>query len=129
MRGGDVETKDKSVSTAVKAIQETVIQQMEAAVCETVVCGYEQLKDQSPVKTGRFRAGWHLEINGRKIQDEAVMDHASRIRLGDKVRICNHVPYGPFLENGDSNQAPRGWVEKTAICLENRMRKILEAIC
>ena len=110
----------RDIAPAVAAFRQKLAAGMETALNQTVDQGYRLLKDQSPEKTGRFKAGWEKEIHTQKIRSRV-----SPIPTGELARIHNQTPYGPFLENGDT---AGGWVEKTAICLEARLEALLAAV-
>jgi len=52
-----------------------------------------QLKEASPVDTGRFRLNWQKEIKPLE------------------ASVFNNLPYAERLANGWSKQAPEGWVQ------------------
>lgn len=76
---------------------------------------YQELRDRTPIRTGRARRGWIAETRGG---------------LRDRL-IYNKVPYIQYLEAGHSKQAPRGFVrqsqyaaiEKAAIRFEEFVRR------
>lgn len=55
-----------------------------------------QLKEQSPVDTGRFRSNWDKQIEPLE------------------ASVSNNLPYAERLANGWSKQAPEGWIETIA---------------
>lgn len=55
-----------------------------------------QLKQESPVDTGRFRSNWNKQIEPLE------------------ASVSNNLPYAERLANGWSKQAPEGWVETIA---------------
>lgn len=55
-----------------------------------------QLKEQSPVDTGRFRSNWQNQIEPLE------------------ASVSNNLPYAERLANGWSKQAPEGWIETIA---------------
>jgi hypothetical protein len=56
-----------------------------------------QLKQESPVDTGRFRENWQKQIEPLE------------------ASVFNNLPYAERLANGWSKQAPEGWVETIAV--------------
>lgn len=50
----------------------------------------------SPVDTGAFRGTWQLEPANAPYQN---------------ATVTNATPYGPFLVDGHSRQAPSGWLD------------------
>jgi len=59
-----------------------------------------QLKQQSPVDTGRFRSSWQKQIEPTE------------------ASVYNNLPYAERLANGWSKQAPEGWVQTVAANLK-----------
>lgn len=59
-----------------------------------------QLKQESPVDTGRFRSNWQKDIEPLE------------------ASVLNNLPYALRLANGWSKQAPRGWIETIAVNLK-----------
>lgn len=59
-----------------------------------------QLKQQSPVDTGRFRENWQKQIEPLE------------------ASVSNNLPYAERLANGWSKQAPEGWVQTIAANLK-----------
>ena len=82
----------RDIAPAVAAFRQKLAAGMETALAQTVDQGYRLLKDQSPEKTGRFKAGWEKEIHTQKIRSRV-----SPIPTGELARIHNQTPYGPFL--------------------------------
>lgn len=80
---------------------------------------------KTPVDTGRARGGWQLDVGAvgsaptdRLDRDGAAVfaDAAKKlgaIKFGQRVAISNNVHYIIYLENGSSDQAPRGMVAIT----------------
>lgn len=59
-----------------------------------------QLKEQSPVDTGRFRESWQKNIEPLE------------------ASVFNNLPYAERLANGWSQQAPKGWIQTIAANLK-----------
>jgi hypothetical protein len=59
-----------------------------------------QLKQESPVDTGRFKESWQKNIEPLK------------------ASVFNDLPYAERLANGWSQQAPKGWIQTIAANLK-----------
>jgi hypothetical protein len=71
----------------------------------------KELKDGTPVKTGRARSGWNKEQeykHGQSGQTQTV--------------IANRVPYIQPLDDGHSQQAPAGIVEPALARIQGRYK-------
>lgn len=118
-----------------KKLQETISQLVEAhtgyvraAIVAAIVREFGTLVQQTPVDTGRARAGWQIgtapsEWVPEKAQwDEYKTDAQVKVTLAkvlppntqlsqaDAIYICNNVEYILALEAGWSAQAPRGFI-------------------
>jgi len=84
---------------------------------------FRQFVMGTPVDTGRARGNWQCTIGSpaegtierKDPTGQAVMAEVTETVAGwnvDQVAICltNNVAYIEALENGHSQQAPRGWV-------------------
>ena len=67
---------------------------------EKLVRAVAQLKQESPVDTGRFRDSWQKSIESLK------------------ASVFNDLPYAERLADGWSQQAPKGWVQTIAANLK-----------
>jgi len=90
----------------------------------------------TPVDTGRAMNNWMISVGSpsREVtekgggsstistskQAEATAGLAT-VRPFDTVWISNNVPYIGFLEEGSSQQAPNGWVERA---IQNNLRQL-----
>jgi hypothetical protein len=89
---------------------------------------------KSPVDTGRFKGNWQLGVNSspsgeRDANDSSalgtardsgpamaqVIEKLPAQPLGNSYYITNNLPYAQALEDGHSQQAPQGMVERTLI--------------
>ena len=113
-----------------------------------------ELKAQSPVDTGRFRASWVVGENATGNYD-AGPQQASKgenvgktsppgspsptaltginyipgnERMGNTYNIHNTLPYAEPLANGHSTQAPEGWIDIIAAQMANRARQLADYI-
>ena len=88
----------------------------------------ESLVLKTPVDTSRAEANWIGELNtipqtfdesarnpgGVRVNLEAAIATANRLKLGDVFVMANSTPYIIFLEEGSSRQAPNGMRDVTA---------------
>lgn len=104
------------------------IKKIDASAAEIVLTGYNMLVDRSPVDTGRFRAS-HLmtlntetdatapagstqtaytaQIQKNKLSASSKLSSFS-LQKAKKIVIQNNLEYAQAIENGHSDQAPRG---------------------
>ncbi len=84
------------------------------------------LIDMAPVKTGRFRGNWQLDIGriptgelGIRSGEAALAEGMMRLQelkgagMGAVIWLANNVKYAVDLEDGSSTQAPHGTVAIT----------------
>lgn len=116
-----------------KELQETISQLVEAhagytraAIVAAVVREFGTLVLQTPVDTGRARAGWQIgtaptewvpskaqwdEYKGTGAVTRALASvPVEQLSQADVIYICNNVEYILALEAGWSAQAPRGFI-------------------
>ena len=99
----------------------TVIDDCETHVKKIIAIGLQAVVVSSPVMDGAYRGNHRLSINGEtydfdpKKQDlsggatiSEGMALIAHFRLGDTLYIQNNAPYSLRLENGWSDQAPKG---------------------
>lgn len=78
----------------------------------------------TPVDTGTARSGWSVGINRAKASEPdsskdmntILREHSDQIKSiepGDKIFLSNNVDYIKHLDDGTSDQAPNGIVDKT----------------
>jgi hypothetical protein len=102
-------------------------QQMEKLLRVAVLETDRQVKEKSPVDTGRFRLGWAIGENAAPYQGPppgnyrgqptpplAVNYQLGQEKLGNVYSVHNNLPYAERLAQGWSNQAPSGWVQGVA---------------
>jgi hypothetical protein len=98
-----------------------------------------ELKSQSPVDTGRFRASWIIGENssessydagpGRRNTPPTALNYtAGREEFGQNYHIHNTLPYADPLARGHSKQAPAGWIDIIARQMTNRARQLADQI-
>lgn len=127
---------DSKVCNSGKELQETVSKLVEAhanlaraAIAAAIVREFGELIKQTPVDTGRARAGWSIgtepsewtpppgvweEFIANGYIDAAVAKGLTNKKLSeaDVIYICNNVQYIMALEAGWSKQAPQGFIGK-----------------
>ncbi len=127
---------DSKVCNNGKELQETLTALVEAhaglaraAIAAAIVREFGELIKQTPVDTGRARAGWSIgtepsewtpppgvweEFISNGFVDSAVAKGLTNKNLSeaDVIYICNNVQYIMALEAGWSKQAPQGFIGK-----------------
>ena len=127
---------DSKVCNNGKELQETLTALVEAhaglaraAIAAAIVREFGELIKQTPVDTGRARAGWSIgtepsdwtpppgvweEFISNGFVDAAVAKGLTNKKLSeaDVIYICNNVQYIMALEAGWSKQAPQGFIGK-----------------
>jgi hypothetical protein len=119
----------------VDQIGEYVQGRLEQLLRVTVLETDTRLKDESPVKTGRFKGGWAIGQNAAPYQGPPPGDYGSsnpppkavnyvlgQEKLGNIYSVHNNLPYAEPLANGSSKQAPPGWVQGIAKDLQGFVR-------
>ena len=119
----------------VNQIGEYVQGRLEQLLRVTVLETDARLKDESPVKTGRFKGGWAIGQNAAPYQGPPPGDYGSgnpppkavnyvlgQEKLGNIYSVHNNLPYAEPLANGSSKQAPPGWVQGIAKDLQGFVR-------
>ena len=119
----------------VDQIGEYVQGRLEQLLRVTVLETDARLKDESPVKTGRFKGGWAIGQNAAPYQGPPPGDYGSsnpppkavnyvlgQEKLGNIYSVHNNLPYAEPLANGSSKKAPPGWVQGIAKDLQGFVR-------
>jgi len=97
----------------------------------------QELKAQSPVDTGRFRASWVVGENATGSYDAGTGGSLAPVginytpgteRVGNTYHVHNSLPYAEPLANGHSTQAPAGWVDIIARQMTNRAKQLADNI-
>jgi hypothetical protein len=97
----------------------------------------QQVKTQSPVDTGRFRASWAIGENATGNYDAGTGGSLAPVginyapgneRIGNTYSVHNSLPYAEPLSNGHSKQAPAGWVDIIARQMTNRAKQLADTI-
>jgi hypothetical protein len=97
----------------------------------------QQVKTQSPVDTGRFRASWAIGQNATGNYDAGTGGSLAPVRInyapgtervGNTYHVHNSLIYAEPLANGHSRQAPAGWIDIIARQMTNRARQLADII-
>lgn len=97
----------------------------------------QQVKTQSPVDTGRFRASWAIGQNAIGNYDAGTGGSLAPVRInyapgtervGNTYHVHNSLIYAEPLANGHSRQAPAGWIDIIARQMTNRARQLADTI-
>nr|DAK94202.1 MAG TPA: tail component [Bacteriophage sp.] len=139
---------DRRVCRSGKELQETVTELVEAhkglvraAIAAAIVREFMELIKQTPVDTGRARAGWSIgtepsewtpppgvweEFLANGSIDAAVAKGLTNKKLSeaDVIYICNNVQYIMALEAGWSAQAPQGFIGKFLQRLNRQLNQL-----
>ncbi len=139
---------DRRVCRSGKELQETVAELVEAhkglvraAIAAAIVREFMELIKQTPVDTGRARAGWSIgtepsewtpppgvweEFLANGSIDAAVAKGLTNKKLSeaDVIYICNNVQYILALEAGWSAQAPQGFIGKFLQRLNRQLNQL-----
>jgi hypothetical protein len=97
----------------------------------------QQVKTQSPVDTGRFRASWAIGENATGNYDAGTGGSLAPVginytpgteRIGNTYSVHNSLIYAEPLANGYSRQAPAGWIDIIARQMTNRAKQLADTI-
>jgi hypothetical protein len=98
----------------------------------------QQVKTQSPVDTGRFRASWAIGQNATGNYDAGTGGSLAPVginytpgteRIGNTYHVHNSLPYAERLAYQNwSKQAAAGWVDIIARQMTNRARQLADTI-
>lgn len=131
----------------IKAFANKTGVRMDKVVRKIALDTYVGVVKRSPVDTGRFRGNWRVALNRADLTtteevpaesqgvttgssptpgERAKASRAiSEYQAGDVIIISNNLPYGKFLNDGSSRQAPRRFVERT---IQEQRRKLRQAV-
>lgn len=118
---------------------------IERVVYYTVLAGidaYGALITINPVRTGNSRWNWWCSIRSIDYKYEEhknlTLDYSrarnvfASVKAGDTLYIANSTPYIKRLNDGHSKQAPKMFVERTVLAVENsvnrRVQEVLSAL-
>ena len=97
----------------------------------------QQVKTQSPVDTGRFRASWAIGENttgnydagtGGSLAPVGINYAPGTERIGNTYSVHNSLIYAEPLANGYSRQAPAGWIDIITRQMTNRAKQLADTI-
>ncbi len=77
-------------------------QRLKAEVSATIRALRSELRSTAPIRSGRFRQGWHYRLTVGNT------DHMSGV-------IFNSVPYAPIIEGGVEKGADHPWGKKEGL--------------
>jgi hypothetical protein len=96
------------------------------------------LKQDSPVKSGRFRASWQVGENSASgegkppgsypLQPPIERINYQKEKLGNVYSVHNNLPYAEKLADGSSKQAAPGWVDRVAKDVQTRVKQAADRI-
>lgn len=105
----------------------------DTALVQTALSVQREVVMNTPVDTGRARSNWFMG-NGsapRHVTEDTtaqnLMDgiaQAQKIKSDDTVYISNNLPYINRLNDGHSQQAPAGFVEKAVQVGKQKVEEI-----
>ena len=115
--------------------------QLQTLLRVTVLEADKQLKEKSPVKTGRFRASWQVGENDNTGEPAPKGDYVGQTtpmkgsnytpgqeKIGNVYTVHNNLPYAELLADGRSRQAPGGWVDLVSKDLQSYVKSEYERI-
>ena len=119
-----------------KKISSVVNDKMSLVIRKIALDGLRQLRVQSPVKTGRFKANWSSSIDNMHtdttektaVPFETQVKAIKNYELGQTAFLHNNLEYAVPLEFGHSTQAPKGWVRNTAISMQKKLNEIKDLL-
>lgn len=99
-----------------RLFKEAILRKIKNAVFATALQVDRELVNETPVDTGRARANWLPSINSPRTETVGESNAESPLnlnyKLGDTIYIANNLPYIRRLNDGHSQQAPAGFVDK-----------------
>lgn len=110
------------------AYNKKVLGTLKRAVRATALVVDAELVRRTPVDTGRARANWLPSLNSPDIRIVApgakptIENTLTKFSLQDTVLITNNLPYIRRLNDGSSQQAPKGFVEDAVQVGKNAIR-------
>lgn len=101
-----------SIQSQLEAIAKRSTEKVEKVIRASVFEVGNRIVIRSPVYTGLFRSKWLTGINAIDNRGEGQINQvASDFKIGDTLYFVNSLPYAKPLEDGSSEQAPRGMVK------------------
>lgn len=112
-----------SFRDSIASFQTAVGKEADKVLRSSALAVFTKVVKRTPVDTGRLRGNWQVGINSAPsgvIEEEggSVTLNQARIAMskasaGNDVYIVNNLPYAMAIENGSSDQAPKGMVKVT----------------
>ena len=121
--------------------------ELEVVVRKTALLAYNSVTKKTPVDTGRARANWNVGVGSAdesmetkgfgkptgknvnsRVPPSSPKARPARLKKGDgkqSIWITNSLPYMTVLENGSSQQAPKGMVAITLNELRSNIQNVL----
>lgn len=104
-----------SIQSQLEEIAKRSTEKVEKVIRASVFEVGNRVVIRSPVDTGLFRANWLTGINAIDNRGDGQINQvASDFKVGDTLYFVNSLPYAKPLEDGSSEQAPRGMVKLSA---------------
>lgn len=124
---------------AVKAFQKRAEDNMDQTTRSVALTLFTAVVRRSPVDTGRFRGNWSVQVDQtpqiKEVDDKSGDATISKAqsdlvgkKAGDRIMLLNHLPYSIELENGHSDQAPRGMVKLTVTNFINYVNRAVQGL-
>lgn len=118
------------------AYKKKVIDKIGKVVRATALIAHGDLIEQTPVDTGRAKANWFLDIDRVDVkivepEFDNVGEAASRSQkytLDSTIFISNNLPYIRRLNEGHSQQAPAGYVDRTLTIAKRKAKEFARTL-
>ena len=136
MAGGTIITariEDQGLIDRLKRAGDEARNRAKPFVREASLAGVNAIKGEMPIDEGRARASWGMWTPGdlRGDVEDAKQGDAIFTVSGDGMTVIQgtNVPYVEELNNGSSNQAPAGFIDRVAERMGDAlMRKVAEML-
>ena len=111
----------------IRAVKVGLVKGIEDSIAELALSVFSSVVLATPVDTGRARGNWQPSIGDPITSETGNTDKGggttiakgnglfARYEFGKKIFISNNVPYIQRLNEGHSQQAPAGFVQKAII--------------
>jgi hypothetical protein len=117
---GSTELDIKFLSGDISKLRDEIVKGVEDRVARVVTDIYNDIQTNSPVDTGFSRANWNISlddpdftVHGERNESATYESLPAEVPSNPdlhSVHISNGVPYIGLLEEGESDQAPAGFV-------------------
>jgi len=108
---------DGQAGAALESVRNVIFTEFEL-IGETLVWIADQLEQNSPVKTGRYK--WSHIV----LADGVEVDPSTQIKMADEFVFINTQPYARKIERGLSSQAPDGVYQAVAVMARRRFGNV-----